>query len=172
MAMYKIEMMTNKDYFSYMTGGHYHVKYATIEAENAKEAISIAHKDFLGMIINEEYVKTVEELAAIEAEDNARCEEALKEIANKKAAKKQKEIEKAAALGMTEEEYKAYKKEEAKKRRYAREIKEKEEEIAKLKAEIAYRKKYLEKEGWQKPSSVRREVRQVEKLAFFIIYGL
>ena len=115
MAMYKIEMMTNKDYFSYMTGGHYHVKYATIEAENAKEAISIAHKDFLGMIINEEYVKTVEELAAIEAENNARCEEALKEIANKKAAKKQKEIEKAAALGMTEEEYKAYKKEEAKK---------------------------------------------------------
>ena len=148
MATYKIEMMTNKDYFSYMTGGHYHVKYATIEAENAKEAISIAHKDFLGMIINEEYVKTVEELAAIEAEDNARIEEALKEKANKEAAKKQKEIEKAAALGMTEEEYKAYKKEEAKKRRYAREIKEKEEEIAKLQAEIAYRKKYLEKEGW------------------------
>ena len=172
MATYKIEMMTNKDYFSYMTGGNYHVKYAIIEAENAKEAISIAHEKFLGMIINEEYVKTVEELAAIEAEDNARIEEALKEKANKEAAKKQKEIEKAAALGMTEEEYKAYKKEEAKKRRYAREIKEKEEEIAKLKAEIAYRKKYLEKEGWQKPSSARREVRQVEKLVFFIIYGL
>ena len=148
MAVYKIEMMTNKDYFSYMTGAHYHVEYAIIEAENAKEAISIAHKKFLGMIINEEYVKTVEELAAIEAEDNARIEEALKEKANKEAAKKQKEIEKAAALGMTEEEYKVYKKEEAKKRRYAREIKEMEEEIAKLKAGIAYRKKYLEKEGW------------------------
>ena len=112
MAMYKIEMMTNEDYFSYMTGGHYHVKEAIIEAENAKEAISIAHEKFLGMIINEEYVKTVEELAAIEAEDNARIEEALKEKANKEAAKKQKEIEKAAALGMTEEEYKAYKKED------------------------------------------------------------
>ena len=147
MAVYKIEMMTNKDYFSYMTGAHYHVEYAIIEAENAKEAISIAHKKFLGMIINEEYVKTIEELAAIEAEDNARIEEALKEKANKEAAKKQKEIEKAAALGMTEEEYKVYKKEEAKKRRYAREIKEMEEEIAKLKAGIAYRKKYLEKEG-------------------------
>ena len=146
MAMYKIQMMTREDYFSYMTGGHYHVKDVMIEAENAKEAIAIAHKDFLGMIINEGYVKTVEELEAIEAENNAR-EEALKEKANKEAAKKQKEIEKAAALGMTEEEYKAYKKEEAKKRRYAREIKEKEEEIAKLKAEIAYRKKYLEKEG-------------------------
>ena len=147
MAMYKIEMMTREDYFSYMTGGHYHVKDVTIEAKNVKEAIAIAHKDFLGMIINEEYVKTVEELEAIEAENNARIEEALKEKANKEAAKKQKEIEKAAALGMTEEEYKAYKKEEAKKRRYAREIKEMEEEIAKLKAGIAYRKKYLEKEG-------------------------
>lgn len=148
MAMYKIQMMTNDDYFSYMTGSNnYHIRYVTIEAENAKEAIAIAHKDFLGMIINERYVKTVEELAAIEAEDNARYEAALKEIANKKAIKKQKEIEKAAALGMTEEEYKAYKKEEAKKRRYAREIKNMEEEIAKLKAGIAYRKKYLEKEG-------------------------
>lgn len=148
MAMYKIEMMTKEDYFSYMTGSNnYHLKDVIIEAENAKEAISIAHEKFLGMIINEGYVKTVEELAAIEAENNARIEEALKEKANKEAAKKQKEIEKAAALGMTEEEYKAYKKEEAKKRRYAREIKEKEEEIAKLKAEIAYRKKYLEKEG-------------------------
>ena len=79
------------------------------------------------------------------------CDETL---AEKKAEKekeekaKQRKIDnekkKAEENGMTVEEYRAYKKLQAKKKRYAREIAEFEKEIEKLQNAIAWKKKFLE----------------------------
>ena len=52
---------------------------------------------------------------------------------------------KAKEMGLTLEEYKAYKKEEAKKRRYEREIIALEEQLEEIKKKIEYRKNYLNK---------------------------
>lgn len=78
------------------------------------------------------------------------CEETLKERdaaiqkeAEKKARKEQREKEQAEALGMTVEQYKTYKKQLAKKRKYEKEIKEAEEKIKQLEKEIARKKRYL-----------------------------
>lgn len=79
------------------------------------------------------------------------CDETL---AEKKAEKekeertKQRKIEnekrRAEENGMTVEEYRAYKKLQAKKKRYEREIAKFEEEIEKLQKAIAWKKKFLE----------------------------
>ncbi len=79
------------------------------------------------------------------------CDETL---AEKKAEKekeekaKQRKIDnekkKAEENGMTVEEYRAHKKLQAKKKRYAREIAEFEKEIEKLQNAIAWKKKFLE----------------------------
>ena len=80
------------------------------------------------------------------------CEERLssrdrqrEEEKEAKAKKEDKEKEKAAKLGMTAEEYKEYKKLQAKKTRYRREIKKAEEEIERLKKEVEWKKDYLKK---------------------------
>ena len=79
------------------------------------------------------------------------CDETL---AEKKAEKEKEERAKqrkfdnekrrAEENGMTVEEYRAWKKLQAKKKRYAREIAEFEEEIKKLQNAIAWKKKFLE----------------------------
>jgi len=79
------------------------------------------------------------------------CDETL---AEKKAEKekeertKQRKIEnekrRAEENGMTVEEYRAYKKLQAKKKRYAKEIAEFEKEIEKLQKAIAWKKKFIE----------------------------
>lgn len=79
------------------------------------------------------------------------CDETL---AEKKAEKekeekaKQRKIDnekrRAEENGMTVEEYRAWKKLQAKKKRYAREIAEFEKEIEKLQNAIAWKKKFLE----------------------------
>lgn len=79
------------------------------------------------------------------------CDETL---AEKKAEKekeekaKQRKIDnekrRAEENGMTVEEYRAYKKLQAKKKRYAKEIAEFEKEIEKLQNAIAWKKKFLE----------------------------
>jgi hypothetical protein len=77
-----------------------------------------------------------------------------KTLAEKKAEKekeekaKQRKIDnekrRAEENGMTVEEYRAYKKLQAKKKRYEREIAKFEEEIEKLQKAIAWKKKFLE----------------------------
>lgn len=79
------------------------------------------------------------------------CDETL---AEKKAEKEKEERAKQRRIdnekrraeenGMTVEEYRAYKKLQAKKKRYAREIAEFEKEIEKLQNAIAWKKKFLE----------------------------
>ena len=60
-----------------------------------------------------------------------------------KAEREAKTAEKAKALNMTVEEYKAYKSVQAKKKRYAREIAELEAEIENLKEEIERKSNYI-----------------------------
>ena len=60
-----------------------------------------------------------------------------------KAEHEAKTIEKAKALNMTVEEYKAYKSVQAKKKRYAREIAELEAEIENLKEKIEIKSNYI-----------------------------
>jgi len=86
-----------------------------------------------------------------DAEFKAFCDETL---AEKKAEKekeertKQRRIEnekrRADENGMTVEEYRVYKKLQAKKKRYAKEIAEFEKEIEKLQKAIAWKKKFIE----------------------------
>ena len=64
-------------------------------------------------------------------------------MAKIKAEHEAKTIEKAKALNMTVEEYKAYKSVQAKKKRYAREIAELEAEIENLKEEIEIKSNYI-----------------------------
>ena len=80
------------------------------------------------------------------------CEECLnkrdkqrKKEEEAKAKKEEREKEKAVKLGMTTEEYKEYKKLQAKKTRYRREIKKAEEEIERLKKEVEWKKDYLKR---------------------------
>lgn len=60
-----------------------------------------------------------------------------------KAEREAKTIEKARALNMTLEEYKAYKNIQARKKRYTREIAEAEAEIERLKKEIEAKASYI-----------------------------
>lgn len=85
----------------------------------------------------------VEEMSHKEtcAECEARIAAAEKARADKK---KQREVEKANALGMSLEEYQAFKKEESKKKRYAREIASMKKEIAELEKQIAIKQAYLD----------------------------
>ena len=64
-------------------------------------------------------------------------------MAKIKAEHEAKTIEKAKALNMTVEEYKAYKSVQAKKKRYAREIAELEAEREKLKEKIEIKSNYI-----------------------------
>lgn len=144
MTNYRIEMMTGDDYGNYMMGyNDYNLNVEYIEANTKEEAVEIAKRNYPTMVINENYVKSIEEMKAeAEAEKKAH-ERFLKAEAEKKARKEAREKEKAEAMGMTLAEYKEYKKAEAKKKRYANEIKKMEAEIERLKEEIAWRKKYL-----------------------------
>ena len=65
--------------------------------------------------------------------------------AERKERKAKREAEEAEAKGMTIEEYKEYKKEEAKIKRYQTEIKKMEAEIKEIQRKINYRKNYIAK---------------------------
>ena len=103
---------------------------------NADEAEAYAAKQV--WVFNSNVHGTVEAVNHMEtrAEYEARLIKA-------KAEREAKTAEKAKALNMTVEEYKAYKSVQAKKKRYAREITELEEEIENLKKEIEAKSNYI-----------------------------
>ena len=134
---YRVERMTTENYHNYMGGNYnYRAEYLDIEAETAEEAVEMTKAE--GYVVNDKYVKTVEELEAIKkAQDEAwRAKEEKTERA--KAKRKETEARKAAEAGMTVEEYR---KEKARKANIAR----LEREIAELEAKIARQKAYLAK---------------------------
>ena len=103
---------------------------------NAGEAEAYAAKQV--WVFNSDVHGTVEAVSHMEtrAEYEARLIKA-------KAEREAKTAEKAKALNMTVEEYKAYKSARAKKKRYAREITELEAEIENLKEEIERKSNYI-----------------------------
>lgn len=142
MATYKIEMMDMGSFNNYMSGNwNYHVEKINIEAETAEEAVAIAKAQYPEMVINEGWVKTLEELAAIEAEKAAEAKANAEKEAAKKARKAEREAAKAAEMGLTIEEYAERKKLAAKARRYESEAAKMEAEIKALLEEIEWRKR-------------------------------
>ena len=103
---------------------------------NADEAKAYAAKQV--WVFNSDVHGKVEAVSHMEtrAEYEARLIKA-------KAEREAKTAEKAKALNMTVEEYKAYKSVQAKKKRYAREITELEAEIENLKEEIERKSNYI-----------------------------
>ena len=103
---------------------------------NADEAEAYAAKQV--WVFNSDVHGTVEAVGHMEtrAEYEARLIKA-------KAEREAKTAEKAKALNMTVEEYKAYKSVQAKKKRYAREITELEAEIENLKEKIEIKSNYI-----------------------------
>ena len=103
---------------------------------NADEAEAYAAKQT--WVFNSNVHGTVEAVSHMEthAEYEAKLIKA-------KAEREAKTAEKAKALNMTVEEYKAYKSVQAKKKRYAREIAELEAEIENLKEEIEIKSNYI-----------------------------
>lgn len=135
MATYRVERMTNTDYNIYMSGGYnYKVENILIEAETVEEAIQKATKS--GMIINEGYIKTLEEIEAEkEAKAKANAERKAKEE-RAKAKRKETELRKATEMGLTVEEYRKAKAHKATIAKVTREI----EELEKV---LEQKKKYL-----------------------------
>ena len=144
MATYRIEMMTSSNYYNYRNGGNYSVSKIDIEAGSTEEAVEIAKKNNPCMVINEGYVKTLAELEELEewkAKRNAEYKAYLKAKVEKmdkaKTREAEREKEKAEALGLTVEEYKA-------KVKHDKKVRDAEARIAELKAELAREEKYLE----------------------------
>jgi predicted RNase H-like nuclease (RuvC/YqgF family) len=143
MALYRIEMMTRSSYHNMMTGSNnYSVRKVDIEADTPNKAIEIAKANAPGMIINEEYIKTVVELEEKEAKRRAEIEAYRKAEEEKKlkakARKEAREAEKAAELGLTITEYKV-------KLKHDKKVREVEKRITALKEELAEAEKYLQK---------------------------
>lgn len=134
---YKVQMMNNTNYEAMMRGEYiYSVETVFIEATSKEEAYETVKAQNPTMVVNT-FVESVEE---IEAQEKARQERIAKEEAKKAQAKarKQANIErKAQEMGMSVEEYKAWKKVQDKKKRYMKEIEE-------FEKEIAWRKKFIE----------------------------
>lgn len=103
---------------------------------NADEAEAYAAKQV--WVFNSDVHGKVEAVSHMET----RAEYEAK-MAKIKAEREAKTAEKAKALNMTVEEYKAYKSVQAKKKRYAREIAELEEEIENLKEKIEIKSNYI-----------------------------
>ena len=143
MTTYRIEMMTTNNYNKFMTGSNnYWVDKIDIEANTAEEAVEIAKKNNPEMIINTNYVKTVAELEVIKAKEDTELNAYLKAEEEKKARvkarKAEREKEKAEALGLTIEEYKA-------KVKHDKKVRDTEKRIAALKVELAKEEEYLKK---------------------------
>lgn len=137
MTTYKVERMTYTDYDIYMRGGYnYNVESILIEAETAEEAIQKAKKP--GMVVNEGYVKTLEEIKAEqEAKANAKAEREAK-AEKAKAKRKETELRKATEMGLTVEEYRKVKAHKATVAKVTREIEE-------LEKALEQKRKYLAK---------------------------
>lgn len=135
---YVVEMMTKRDFMNYMGGGYaYTVEKVEIVADTVENAIAIAEQTFTDVVINKNYVKTVDELTKEEEERVARVKAEEEKKATAKAKREQTELNKATALGLTVEEYR---KEIAKERK----IRTMEKKIAEMENELARMKKNLE----------------------------
>lgn len=135
-------MMTKNDYCTYLGGGfNYYVKEVVIKAEDKETAVKIAKETYLDYVINENCVKTVEEIEEEERLNREKWDKIYKEQEEKKALAKAKKEErekaKAKELGLTLEEYRIKVKKDKKARELKREIERLERELAIAKAKLA-----------------------------------
>ena len=141
--IYNVQRMTYSNYCNYMEGGHnFSVENLHLEAESPEEAVKMAEAE--GYVVNKNYVKTVAEIEAEEAARKAYIDAEIAKVKAAEARKAQREAEKAEALGMTMETYKAYKKKVALVKKLPKEIASLEDDIERIKKEIERKARYLE----------------------------
>lgn len=135
--LYRVEHMTERSYDEYMCGGYnYTVNKEDVLAENAEEAVKIVKAMYKSHVVNNDYVKTVAELEAEEAEWKAKWETEKRKEAERKA--KKEKFEKAHP------EIVAERKRKAGITRAKRTIKELEAQMAETEKNLAYWKARLE----------------------------
>lgn len=138
--IYNVQRMTYNDYCNYMGGGYnYNVENLHLEAESPEEAVKMAEAE--GYMVNKDYVKTVAELEAEEAERKAQYirEEAERKAKAEraKARKAEREAAAAAALGLSLEAYKAKVKRDKKIKTLTAELEAAKREVARLEKALA-----------------------------------
>lgn len=139
---YRVQMMTEENYNEMMRGNlWYHVEYIDIHAETAEEAIEMAQRMEPDMVINKNYVKTLEELEAEKALAEKRIADDRAKEEAKKAKRLANEIAKAEAAGMTLEEYRAKKNHERKVKAAKKAVVEAEKALAEAKKRLEELKK-------------------------------
>ena len=154
MTLYIVERMTQVEYNKMMGGAmFYHVEEDIIAAETKEEALAKTKVKYPEYHINP-YVITVDERKAKEEADAKAVAERIAKEENAKARKIANDKAKAEALGLTEEEYKEYKKAKTGARRCQTEIETALAEIEELKRRIEY---YTEKKA-----KYEAEVKKVE----------
>lgn len=140
--LYRVERATDTNYSAMMSGSmNYSIEKLDLAAETAEEAAKMAEAE--GYVVNKAYVKTVAELEADDAAWKAHlaAERAKEEAA--KARKAAREATNAAALGITIEEYKKYKKDKSILKKLPAEIAECEAEIQRLQEAIKRKQGYM-----------------------------
>ena len=154
MTLYIVERMTQVEYNKMMGGAmFYGVEEDIIAAETKEEALAKAKVKYPGYHINP-YIITVDERKAKEEADAKAVADRIAKEENAKARKIANDKAKAEALGLTEEEYKEYKKAKTGAKRCETEIETALAEIEELKRRIAY---YTEKKA-----KYEAEVKKVE----------
>lgn len=133
MTTYRVQRMTEEDYYKYMGGGfNYNVETVYIEANTKPEAILKAQRP--GYWVNENYVMTLEAYEATLETERKEREEAERKEAEKKAKKAEAEARKAAEAHMTVAEWKAEKNRKARLNRAKRDLEAARAEVARLEA--------------------------------------
>ena len=85
MKNYKVQMMTKNDYCTYLGGGfNYYVEEVVIEAEDKENALKIAKATYPNYVINEDYIKTVEEIEEEERFNREKWDKIYKEQEEKR----------------------------------------------------------------------------------------
>lgn len=154
MTLYIVERMTQVEYNKMMGGAmFYHVEEDIIAAETKEEALAKAKVKYPEYHINP-YVITLDERKAKEEADAKAVADRKAKEENAKARKIANDKAKAEALGLTEEEYKEYKKAKTGAKRCETEIETALAEIEELKRRIEY---YTEKKA-----KYEAEVKKVE----------
>lgn len=138
MTLYIVERMTQVEYNKMMSGAmFYHVEEDIIAAETKEEALTKAKVKYPGYHINP-YIITVDERKAKEEADAKAVADRIAKEENAKARKAANDKAKAEALGLTEEEYKEYKKAKTGAKRCETAIENALAEIEELQKKIEY----------------------------------
>ena len=116
MTTYILQGMSHEDYSNYMLGSYnYHISQITVTANSKEEALQQAKTT--GLVINENYILTLEEYEAEIEKQKKKDKEFRRKIEEEKQRKQDKKLQKqttkAKELGLSLEAYQQYEKLEA-----------------------------------------------------------